>query len=393
MTQPRDDLRPGPTNTPKMTTEPLAPPISLSAVYRCDSPEQADRLLSGEEHGYVYSRDGHPNADQLADQCCQLHVAERAAVCGSGMAALSAAAMAVLSQGDRVMASNQLYGKSLALLARELPRLGVACEVVDTCDLAAVERACAKPLKLAVVETITNPLLRVSDLAAIAERVHAAGGLLLADNSFAGPTLCRPLEWGADFVLESLTKMMNGHSDVLLGLLCGQEANWARVPQVVSTWGWSAAPFDCWLAMRGLATFALRMERACDNALAAATHLSRHAAVAEVCYPGLEAHADHRLAARQFGGRFGSMVTFTLAGGAEAAGRFIAAARGIPFCPSLGDVRTTLSHPATTSHRGQSAAERESLGILAGTIRLSVGIEPSQRVLASLDEALAAVAN
>ncbi len=246
--------------------------------------------------------------------------------------------------------------------------------------------------RLVVVETISNPLLRVADIAALAEIAHRAGALLLVDNTFAGPTICRPLELGTDLVLESLTKSMNGHSDVVLGLLCGKSPHWQRVPTVLSAWGFSAAPLDCWLTLRGLGTLALRAQRSMDNALAVAKFLEVRRAtrgtgpgrITQVYYPGLPQHIDHTLARRQFGERFGSVVSLTLAGGREAAVAFMQAAPGIPFCPSLGELCTTLTHPESTSHRTISRQERDAQGITGGTLRLSIGIESPESILASL---------
>jgi cystathionine beta-lyase/cystathionine gamma-synthase len=270
--------------------------------------------------------------------------------------------------------------------------LGIESSAVDTCDLAAVEQAIKLNTRLIVAETIANPLLEVADIAALAKIAHARGITLLVDNTFASPILCRPLALGADLVMESLTKTMNGHSDVILGLLAGQESHWSRVPQVISAFGMSSSPFDCWLAERGLATAHLRIERACDNALAAAEFLaSESPRVAKVFYPGLASHQQHALAARQFAGRFGTMVTFELAGGRPAADTFIPAAKRIPFCPSLGELNTTLSHPETTSHRGLTTEQRAALGITGGTIRLSVGTESAEFIREALAEAFRAL--
>ncbi|MBI1900117.1 MAG: aminotransferase class I/II-fold pyridoxal phosphate-dependent enzyme [Planctomycetia bacterium] len=385
-----DDICPRPDFSPlPQGTQPTSPPIHLASVYRCEEPEQARAILAGEQAGYVYSRDGHPNADQLAAKCRELHGAARAAICGSGMSALSAALLALVRQGDHLVVSNQLYGQSAHLLTNEAARLGIESTVVDTCDLSATVAAFRPRTKLVVVETITNPLLRVCDVRALAELAHSKGAKLLVDNTFAGPTVCRPIELGADLVLESLTKFMSGHSDVLLGLLCGREEAFERVPGVIRAWGLTGGPFDCWLALRGLSTLAVRAERACHNALQLAGHLATRK-LAAVHYPGLPSHQDHEVARRQFLGQFGTTVTFTLEGGLEAARRFILAAKDIPFCPSLGDVSTTLSHPASTSHRRLPAAKREKLGIFDGTIRLSVGIESIEAIVRSLDEGLAA---
>jgi cystathionine beta-lyase/cystathionine gamma-synthase len=387
-----DDLCARQPELPPQPTQPAAPPIYTAAVYRCASPEQASQLLSGEASGYVYSRDGHPNADMLAQKCRDLHGAEQATICSSGMAALALAAVAHLERGSHIVVGNQLYGRSLQLFAGELPRFGVDCSVVDTCDLDATAAALRPSTRLVVAETITNPLLRVSDITKLSGLAHKSGALLLVDNTLATPALCRPLALGADLVVESLTKLMSGHSDVLLGLLCGRSEVWQRIPPAQSTWGFSSSPFDCWLALRGLGTLALRAQGAGVHALAAARLLEGHKKVARVEYPGLPGHADHALAERQFARQFGNMVTFDLRGSLAEAERFIAAAGAIAFCPSLGDLSTTLSHPASTSHRSLSEETRAKLGITQATLRLSIGIESSEAVLAALEEGLAAVA-
>ena len=370
-------------------TKPHAEPIYLASVYECESPAAADAMLGGQTPGYVYSRDGHPNAASLAEQCRVLHQADRAAVTNSGMSAMALALITQCHAGDHVLLSNQLYGRSYALFVGEAARLGIESTIVDTTDLAATRAAWKPNTKMLVVETITNPLLRVNDLAALASLAHERGGLLLVDNTLAGPLNCQPLRWGADLVVESLTKIMNGHSDVLLGLLCGPKRLWDRVPATLSTWGWTAPPFESWLAARGLQTLPLRWQQAADNALAIALWLTKQAGIDAVHFPGLATHTDHALAARQFAAaknsagqiRCGTLVTFTIAGGWDAATNFIAVLREtIPFCPSLGELHTTLSHPASTSHRALTPAQRSELGIEDGTIRLSVGIENAEHI-------------
>jgi cystathionine beta-lyase/cystathionine gamma-synthase len=383
------DLCPRPQHLPPLTTQPHAPPIYPASVWACANPQQADDLLAGREAGYVYQRDSHPNADLLAEKLRLLHSADRGAVTGSGMGALAAALLARLESGDHAVVSGRVYGKTLALFGGEAGRLGIELTTVDTCDLKDVEAAIRPTTRLLLAETIANPLLDVADVAALAEIAHRRNTALLIDNTFASPILCRPLQLGADLVMESLTKTLNGHSDVVLGFLGGREDVWSRVPGVISAWGLVSSPFDCWLAARGLATAHLRIERACQSALAAAEFLkSQQPQIAEVHYPGLAAHPQHALAKAQFGGLFGTIVSFRLAGGRAAADAFIAAARQIPFCPSLGEVSTTLSHPETTSHRGLSAEQRAALGITGGTIRLSVGTESAEFVRAALEEGL-----
>jgi len=391
MTDPAD-LCPRPLPLPPLASTPHAPPIYPTSVWQCDSPQQADDMLAGRLPGYVYQRDGHPNAYLLAEKCRLLHAAERAAVTSSGMAALAVAMLSQLSAGDHAVIGSRVYGKTLQLFGVEAKLLGIETTAVDTCDLAAVEQAIRLNTRLIVAESIANPLLEVADIAALAKIAHARGITLLIDNTFASPILCRPIDLGADLVMESLTKTMNGHSDVILGLLAGKQSLWSRVPQVISAFGMSSSPFDCWLADRGLATAHLRIERACDNALAAAEFLASQAPrVAKVFYPGLKEHPQHALAGKQFGSRFGTMVTFELTGGRPAADAFIPAAKQIPFCPSLGELNTTLSHPETTSHRGLTAEQRAALGITGGTIRLSVGTESAEFIREALAEGLRAL--
>ncbi len=387
-----EDVCPRPQQVPAESTRPMAPGIFPAAVYACDDLTQVDQLL-GEGGGYVYRRDGQPNADLLARKCGELHGAERAAVCASGMAALSTALLARLRAGDRAVISKRLYGRTMRLFGEEAARLGIETTAVDTCDFKAVAASLEEQPAILVVETISNPTLRVADISRLSEMCKARDVTLLVDNTFASPIVCRPLDHGADMVMESLTKIMNGHSDVLLGLLCGHEKDWDRIAEVIVTWGFSPAPLDCWLAARGIGTLALRAGRASENALAIAERLASDERVERVIYPGLTAHPEHAIAKQLFTGLYGSMVTFSLPGGREAVERFIAAARDIPLSPSLGDLSTTLSHPATTSHRGMSTEDRVALGIDDGMIRLSVGIESQAGIEAALHAGLLAVAN
>jgi cystathionine beta-lyase/cystathionine gamma-synthase len=383
-----EDICPRPDRLPSLPTQPLVPPIYPASVWICQDTQQAEQMLGGSEPGYVYQRDGHPNADLFAAKCRELHGAEAAAVTASGMSALALALMAQLQPGDHVLVSRMLYGRSLLLFTQEAQRLGISSTTIDPTDHAEVASAVTSKTRLLVVETIANPRLFVADISALADLMHRHGAKLLVDNTFATPVLCRPLALGADLVMESVSKMMNGHSDVMLGLLCGRQSNWDRVPLVLSAWGLASSPFECWLAVRGLATLHLRMERACGNAQRVAEFLATHRAVEAVDYPGLADHPQHALAARQFDRRFGSVVTLHLRGGRPAADAFIKAAHRIPFCPSLGEVSTTLSHPESTSHRGLSPAARSELGISGGTIRLSVGVESAEYIVSSIADAL-----
>lgn len=371
-------------------TTPLVPPIELSAVYRLRDTDDADAIYTGQAEGTIYARDGHPNADQLAEQLNQLHAAAGGLVTSSGMAAISATLLTLLKSGDVLLASDQLYGKTGVLFRNDCARLGITSAFVDTCDLNAVEVAIAehKP-KLLFVETITNPLVRVTDLPSLSTLCQRHGVALVVDNTFATPILCRPLETGSTVVIESLTKMLAGHSDVTLGYLGSSSKELAKqIMRTATTWGFLGNPFECWLTMRGLETLQLRMSAACNNADAVAQFLKEQPSVNVVNHSSLLDHPDHELAKQMYGNRFGTMLSFTLEGGRDAVNRFMHTASGIPFCPSLGHTSTTCSHPDTTSHRNELPARKQSLGIVPGMVRLSVGCEPIEGIIAELERGL-----
>ena len=358
---------------------PLVPPLFQSSVYTLPDLDALDRIMNAEEPGFIYARDAHPNARKLAEELTALEGGTWGAVCGSGMAAISAVILATLQKGDRIVASNRLYGRTTQLFGTELPRYGVTCDFIDTGDLQQVEES-LEGAKLLFVETLSNPLLRIVDIPALAKLARAYGCLLFVDNTFATPVLTKPLELGADFVMESLTKMIAGHSDVTLGFACGKGEDLQALSAAISIWGLSSNPFDCWLAERGLATLGVRMKTASMNAAALADWLVDQRGISQVVYPGQADHPDHALAKRILKGGFGNMLAFELAGGREAVNRFMRKAPGIPFSPSLGHTTTTLSHPATTSHRYVSPAERKRQGISDGLIRLSVGFEDFEQI-------------
>lgn len=368
---------------------PLVPPLYQSSVYALPDLDALDRIMEGTEPGFIYARDSHPNARLLAGELTALEGAAWAVVTGSGMAAITAGLLALLKQGDRIVASNRLYGRTTQLFNQELGRFGVQTTFVDASDLDEVTAALETPTRVLFVETMSNPLLRLVDIVALADACRARECLLFVDNTFATPELVRPLELGADLVMESLTKMIGGHSDVTLGVVCGNEPDLApQVNQIMSIWGLASNPFDCWLAARGLATLTLRMRAASANAAALADWLTEQPAVSQVVYPGRPNHPDHALARRLCGGAFGNMLCFELKGGRAAVNRFLRAAPGVPFSPSLAHTTTTCSHPATTSHRYASPAERRRQGIGDGLIRLSVGIEDLEHIRRELHRGL-----
>jgi cystathionine beta-lyase/cystathionine gamma-synthase len=306
------------------------------------------------------------------------------------MAALSAVLLAVLRQGDHVVASNRLYGKSTQLLVTEFVRFGVETTQVDLSNLDEVANAIRDNTKIVLVETLSNPLLRVADVSRLARMTSERSCLLVVDNTFASPILLQPLQLGADFVIESLTKIIGGHSDVTLGVVAARiSANDFQAPlrSSVSTWGFAAPAFDCWLVLRSLATLDVRVRQACRNAIELARWLE-DAHGLKVIHPGLDSHPDHVLAGNLLGDAPGHMLCFEVSGGRDGVNRFLRSASRVPFSPSLGDAVTTLSHPATTSHRYVPAPQRQVQGITDGLLRLSVGIEPLDQIKNKLAEGL-----
>jgi cystathionine gamma-synthase len=376
-------------STPLGQSTPLVPPLYQASVYSIPDLDALDAIVDCKEPGFIYARDGHPNSRQLAAQLSALEKAKWSIVCGSGMGALAAPLLAFAKQGDRIVASNSLYGRSTQLLGQELSRFGITTSFVDSRDLNQVRSALSEPAKLLLVETLSNPLLCVSDIPALAEIARERGCLLMVDNTFATPVLTRPLEMGADLVMESLTKMISGHSDVTLGMVCGNGDHQQKIAQVVTIWGFAPNPFDCWLTIRGLSTLTLRMRAASANAALLAQWLAEQQGVSKVIYPGRADHPDHALAGGILQGGYGNMIAFELAGGRAAVNRFMRQAPQIPFSPSLGGVTTTCSHPGTTSHRYVAAEEKLRQGISDGIIRLSVGVEEVDAIKAELAAGLA----
>lgn len=375
-----------PPETPGSVTKPLVSPLQLSAVYRIHDLDQVDALYQHDAEGFIYARDGHPNAAQLAAKVAAIEGAGAALVCGSGMAAVSAALLSRLDCGGHVALSDGLYGKTVTLVARELSRFGVTHTLFDATRVETLRAALTPETRVVFTETLSNPLLRMADLSALASVAHDAGALLVVDHTFA-PLLCQPIALGADQVVHSVTKLIGGHSDLTLGLLAGPAALIDRASALASSFGLTGNPFESWLALRGLATLGVRSERACATALELAHRLERHPQIDAVHYPGLASHPDHDRASAVLHGGFGTIVTMDL-GGRSQADAFIRALEHIPFAPSLGDVATTLSHPATTSHRGQSSDQWARQGITPGLIRLSIGLEDPDDLWSDLDQAL-----
>lgn len=373
-------------------SRPVVTPIQPSVVYASPSPDVLDQQYSGEAKGFTYAREGHPNAELLAQKIDMLEGAEGGLILGSGMAAVTAALMGILSAGDHVIGGDQLYGRSLRLMNQDLNRFGIQTSVADPTDAEAIRAALRPETKMILVEVVSNPTLRVADMVGIAKVAKEAGVLLAVDNTFTTPIGFRPFEHGADIVIHSVTKLLAGHSDVTLGYVVARDAALQKkIYDFAVTTGMTPSPYECWLAERGLFTFPLRFDRAEANAALLADHLATLPGVETVLYPGRADHPDHARAKALLGGRFGNMLSFVAKGARAEANRIVQAAPQLAFAPTLGDVGTTVSHAASSSHRGMTAEARAALGITEGFFRVSVGIEDIELLKCDFSQALAAV--
>lgn len=369
------------------SSAPLAPEITLSSVFRIRDLDHVEAIYSGREPGDIYARDGHPNARRLARKLADLEGAESAWIASSGMGAIAALFLDQLGAGDHLLLAGEVYGKTLSLARDRMTRLGVEVSLVAADSPNQARDALRPETKLIFVESVSNPLLGVAPIDAWAEVARAGGVLLAVDGTFSPPPVLNAISRGADFVLHSLTKILSGHGDVTLGSVAGPRASIESLARTASTFGLHASAMDCWLAERGLSTLFLRVERACDNAMALARHLRAMPGVLGVHYPGFPDHPGHAWLSGQES-RFGYVLSFELEGGRDAVQRCFRRLRHVPFCPSLGDVRTTVSHPSSTSHRGLTDEARARVGIREGLIRVSVGIEAASDILADFEQAI-----
>lgn len=357
----------------------VIPPLHLSANYAFAG--------FGKKRRYDYSRTANPTRDQLADAIAELEGGAGAVVTSSGMSAV-ALVLELVPPGGLVVAPHDGYGGTWRLLQARARQERIRVELADLRDERARRAAIARGPALVWIETPSNPLLRITDVATVAAEARAAGALVACDNTFLSPWLQRPIELGADLVVHSTTKYLNGHSDVVGGAVVAKDA--ARA-QELAWWanctGVTGAPFDSFLALRGMRTLGVRLERACANALELAHHLAEHAAVRATHYPGLERHAEHALALRQQSG-FGAMLSFELHGGASAVERFVEGLEHFTLAESLGGVESLVAHPSTMTHASMSAEARERAGITDGLVRLSVGIEDATDLWIDLERGL-----
>src|SRR5580698_3041806 len=343
----------------------------------------------GTDRGWDYSRAGNPTRDHLETALAALEGGVSGHAFTTGMAAISAL-VAMLRAGDHLVCSRDVYAGTVRLFDQIVSGYGIQIEYVDTSDLAAVEAAMKPNTKLVHIETPSNPLMILTDIAGVAKIAHAHGAEVSVDNTFLSPALQSPIALGADIVMHSTTKYLNGHSDGIGGALIGTKpAHKERFLLIQKAAGSILSAFECFLVLRGIKTMPLRIKQHEENGRAVAEFLSTHKKVAKLAYPGLKTHPQHELAARQQKG-FGSMMSFELKGREDAA-RFLAALKIFLNAESLGGVESLASHSATTTHASVSAETRAAMGITEGRIRLSIGIEDKEDLIADLDQALAAV--
>jgi cystathionine gamma-synthase/O-acetylhomoserine (thiol)-lyase len=375
---------------PRVTQAPTAVPIYQTATFASGDAEELAAVLTGDQPGYAYSRIDNPTIVALGDAVAELHDAEAGIALATGMAAIHAAFLSLVRAGERVVIGQVGYGTTRTQAIAAFGRLGVDVGYVDTTDPAAVEAAlAARPTRILHVETIANPTCVLADLPVLADIAHRHGALLTVDNTFASPAVCRPLEHGADLVLESATKYLSGHSDVMAGAVVGSRERIAAVRSAQIDTGATLGPFAAFLVLRGITTLAVRMDRQSRTAMALATFLERQDGVQRVTYPGLPSHPQADVAARILDGG-GAMLSVDLAGGREA-GRVFYDSLTIPErTASLGSVHTMVVHPPSSSHRAFDAESLAAAGITEGLLRVSVGLEDEADLVADFRAALAA---
>lgn len=364
--------------------------IFMTSGYVYKNAEEAEKAFKGDKLRYVYSRYANPTLTMFEERLAFLEGAETCVSTASGMAAVFAALASQLKAGDRIVASRALFGSCLYIVKDLLPRYGVITDIVDGTDLSAWEQALSKPANVVFLETPSNPCLEVIDIAAVSKLAHAAGAKVVIDNVFATPVLQRPLQLGADIVVYSATKHIDGQGRTLGGAILTNDETFINdhlTPWMRHT-GPALSPFNAWVLLKGLETLTLRVKQHCANAEKVAAFLDTHKKVTKVIYPGFKSHPQHDLAMAQMNGSGSTLVAFEIAGGKPAAFATLNGLGIIDISNNLGDAKSLITHPATTTHQRLSAEEKATLGIGDGLVRLSVGLEDADDLIEDLDQAL-----
>jgi methionine-gamma-lyase len=373
---------------PDPTTGAIVPPLYLATTYHMGSTENGAAVFAGEKEGYVYTRWSNPTNTVLEKRVAVLEGGEAALATSSGMAAITTTLLANLKSGDHVVAAKAIYPSTYAVLSQDFAQYGIETSFVDATDIENVSDAVRPNTRLIYMETPGNPILALCDLQAIGEIAHAAGAVSVCDNTFATPVNQRPLTLGMDIVIHAATKYLCGHGDAVGGLVVGKQEFIERTrTHTLRYFGGILAPFNAYLITRGITTLPLRMRAHNENAMAVARYLETHPRVSSVSYPGLESHPQHWIAKKQMRG-YGGMVSFELKGGLEAGAKMMDRVRLCALATSLGDARSLISHPATTSHVVVSREARLAQGVTDGLVRLSVGIENVDDIVSDLEQAL-----
>ena len=368
----------------------LAMPIYQTSTFIFDSAEQGGRRFALEEAGYIYTRLGNPTTTVLENKIAALEEGEAAVATSSGMGAISSTLWTVLKAGDHVVTDKTLYGCTFALMCHGLTRFGIEVTFVDTSNLDEVKNAMKENTRVVYLETPANPNLKIVDLEGVCKIAHTnPNTLVIVDNTFATPYMQKPLKLGADIVVHSVTKYINGHGDVIAGLVITNKelADQIRFVGLKDMTGAVLGPQDAYYIIRGMKTFEIRMERHCKNAKKVVEFLNKHPKIERVYYPGLETHPGHEIAKKQMKD-FGAMISFELKGGFEAGKTLLNNLKLCSLAVSLGDTETLIQHPASMTHSPYTKEEREAAGITDGLVRLSVGLENIEDIIADLEQGL-----
>lgn len=367
---------------------PLLPPIYQNSTFQFNNTEECASAFIDEESGYIYTRWGNPTQKVLEEKLASLEGGDAALATASGMGAISSALLTTLSDGGHVVAMENLYSASFNILNEELPRMGIETTFVDATDLNLIEKAIRPDTKVMYFESPTNPLLKLVDLAACAEIARKHNITTVIDNTFATPCSQQPISLGIDIVLHSITKYLSGNGAVIAGAIVGDEDFIVKVKQgALRNFGAVISPFNAWLTLLGIPTLPLRFSRHCENASKIAAFLESHPAIEWVRYPGLTSHPQHDLAKRQMNG-FGGMITMELKGGRAAGEKLVNKLQLCSLAVSLGDVRTLVCHPASTTHSHVPSEVKQRTGITDGLVRFSIGLEDVEDIIADLDQGL-----